>query len=37
MDAGDFVKFNLPMSSSVTMLGLGGYYFMDEYKKAKLY
>jgi len=37
MDAGDFVKFNLPMSSSVTLLGLGGIYYKSEYQSAQLF
>ena len=34
MDAGDFIKFNLPMSAAVTMLALGGIYYKEEYENA---
>jgi hypothetical protein len=37
MDAGDFVKFNLPMSAAVTMLALGGIYYKAEYQSAQLF
>ena len=36
-DAGDYIKFNLPMSSSTTMLILGAIYYKDYYTKAKLF
>ena len=37
MDAAGFLKFNLPMSASTTLLAIGGIYYKKYYKKAKLY
>lgn len=34
MDAGDFIKFNLPMSAATTMLALGGMYYKQQYIDA---
>ncbi len=36
-DAGDFVKFNLPMAYSTSILEMGILEFEDAYKKADLY
>jgi len=36
-DAGDHVKFNFPMSYSVTMLAWGGNVYADAYKKSGQY
>lgn len=37
MDGSSYVKYNLPMSSAVTMLALGGIYYKSSYEKAQLY
>ena len=37
MDAGDFIKYNLPMSAATTMLALGGMYYKEHYLKAQLF
>lgn len=37
MDAGDFVKFNLPMSSSATLLALAGIYYKPQFVTAQLF